>query len=54
MPRDVVLEAYEALHSLSPSEAESRRLVDGVPGTKRKFRDVAEVIQAIYEQLHKQ
>lgn len=53
IPRDVVLEAYEALHSLGHSEAESRRLVDGVLGTKRKYRDVAEVIQAIYEQLHK-
>lgn len=53
VPRDVVLEAFEALRSLGHSEAESRRLIESALSAKRKFRDVQEVIQAIYEQQYR-
>ena len=46
---DVVSETYEVLVSLGHTESEARRLIDGVLATKNKFKDSAELIQAIYE-----
>jgi Holliday junction DNA helicase RuvA len=46
---DVVLETYEALLALGHSESDARRLVDTVLKTKTKFKDSAEMIQAIYQ-----
>ena len=46
---DVVSETYEVLVSLGHAESEARRLIDGVLATKKKFKDSAELIQAIYE-----
>ena len=46
---DVVSETFEALLSLGHSEADARRLVDMVLQTKKKFKDSAEMIQAIYQ-----
>jgi Holliday junction DNA helicase RuvA len=46
---DVVSETYEALLALGHSEADARRLVDTVLQTKTKFKDSAEMIQAIYQ-----
>ncbi len=46
---DVVSETFEALLSLGHGEADARRLIDGVLETSRKkFKDSAELIQAIY------
>ena len=46
---DVVSETFEALLALGHSEADARRLVDAVLQTKTKFKDSAEMIQAIYQ-----
>ena len=46
---DVVAETFEALLTLGHSEADARRLVDTVLQTKTKFKDSAEMIQAIYQ-----
>ena len=46
---DVVAETFEALLALGHSEAEARHLIDSVmEGTKKKFKDSSELIQAIY------
>ncbi len=47
---DVVSEAYEALRSLGHSEADARKLLDAALGTKRKFKDVQALLQAVYDQ----
>jgi len=48
--RDVVGETYEVLLSLGHSERDARKLVDAVLVQKKKFKDVQEVLQAIYQQ----
>jgi Holliday junction DNA helicase RuvA len=50
--RDVVEEAYDALRTLGHSEADARRLLDGVLKAKRKFSDVEALLHAIYQQSH--
>ncbi|MEX2175686.1 MAG: Holliday junction branch migration protein RuvA [Pirellulaceae bacterium] len=50
--RDVVEEAFDALRTLGHSESESRRLLDTVLKTKRKFSDVEALLHAIYQQSH--
>jgi Holliday junction DNA helicase RuvA len=50
--RDVVEEAYDALRTLGHSEADARRLLDGVLKTKRKYADVEQLLHAIYQQSH--
>jgi Holliday junction DNA helicase RuvA len=50
--RDVVQDAFDALRSLGHSDADARKLLDGVLQTKRKFADVEAVLQAIYQQSH--
>ena len=46
---DVVAETFEALLSLGHGEAEARRMIDSVlEGAKKKFKDAADLIQAIY------
>jgi len=47
--RDVIGETYEVLVGLGHSESEAKRLVDNVIGTKKKFTDVQELLQIIYE-----
>jgi Holliday junction DNA helicase RuvA len=47
---DVVAETYEVLRSLGHSEGDSRRLLDAALGTKKKYKDVQELLQAIYQQ----
>lgn len=47
---DVVSEAYEALRTLGHSEADARKLLDATLETKRKFKDVQTLLQAVYEQ----
>jgi Holliday junction DNA helicase RuvA len=46
---DVVSETYEALIALGHSEADARHLIDAVMKSKTKFKDSAEMIQAIYQ-----
>ena len=48
--RDVVGETYEVLLTLGHSERDARKLVDAVLVQKKKFKDVQEVLQAIYQQ----
>jgi Holliday junction DNA helicase RuvA len=50
---DVIRESFTALLSLGHSESDARRLVDKVLGTKKKFKDVQEVLTAIYDQNSK-
>lgn len=50
--RDVVEETFNALRTLGHSESDSRRLLDTVLKTKRKFGDVETMLQAIYQQSH--
>jgi Holliday junction DNA helicase RuvA len=47
---DVVAEAYEALRTVGHSESDARRLVDAVLVQKKKFKDVQEILHAIYHQ----
>jgi len=47
---DVVSEAYEALRSLGHSETDARRLLDAALETKKRFKDVQSLLQAIYQQ----
>ncbi|MEX2113893.1 MAG: Holliday junction branch migration protein RuvA [Pirellulales bacterium] len=47
---DVVGETFEVLLSLGHSERDARRLVDGVLGQKKKYKDVSDMLQAIYQQ----
>lgn len=49
---DVVSETYEVLRSLGHSESEARRLLDTALATKKKFKDVQSLIEAIYQQSH--
>ena len=49
---NVIDEAFEVLRKLGHSESDARRLVDGVLGQKKKFKDVQEVIAAIYDKTH--
>jgi holliday junction DNA helicase RuvA len=48
---DVVSETYEILRGLGHSESESRRLVDAALSAKKKYKDVQELLQAIYQQV---
>ena len=46
---DVAAETFDALLALGHSESEARRLIDSViEGNKKKYKDSAELIQAIY------
>jgi Holliday junction DNA helicase RuvA len=51
--RDVIAETFEVLRSLGHSEADARRLIDTVIGAKKKFNDVEELLQLIYDKSHK-
>jgi Holliday junction DNA helicase RuvA len=53
VPHDVVRETYDALRTLGHSEADARRLVDGVLSSKKKFKDPQEMLAAIYQQLQR-
>jgi Holliday junction DNA helicase RuvA len=50
---DVVSETYEVLRSLGHSESEARRLLDTTLSSKKKFKDVQSLIEAIYQQSQK-
>jgi Holliday junction DNA helicase RuvA len=46
----VVDETYQVLLSLGHSESDARRLLDTALATKRKFKDVEALLQAVYDQ----
>ena len=50
--RDVVSETYDALRALGHSEAHARRLIDDALARKKKYKDVDELLRAVYEQRH--
>ncbi len=47
---DIVSEAYELLRNLGHAESDSRRLIDAALSTKKKYKDVQALLQAIYQQ----
>ena len=49
---DVVDETFQVLTSLGHSESDARRLLDTALATKRKFKDVEALLQAVYDQRH--
>jgi Holliday junction DNA helicase RuvA len=50
---DVVAETFDILRGLGHSESEARKLLDAALATKKKFKDVQTLIEAIYQQSHK-
>lgn len=49
---DVVTDTFTVLRQLGHSEAEARRLLDIALGSKKKFKDVSALLEAIYQQSH--
>ena len=49
---DVVGETFEVLRKLGHSESDARRLIDAALVQKKKFKDVQDLLQAIYQQSH--
>jgi Holliday junction DNA helicase RuvA len=52
VPLDVVRETFDVLRTLGHSESDARRLLDAALATKKKFKDVEELIQAVYLKSH--
>ena len=50
---DVVSETFEVLCTLGHSESEARRLLDAALESKKRFKDVESLLQAIYQQVSK-
>jgi holliday junction DNA helicase RuvA len=50
--RDIVSETFDALRSLGHSEADARRLLDEAFSRKKKYKDVDELLRAVYEHRH--
>jgi Holliday junction DNA helicase RuvA len=46
---DVIRDTYAALMSVGHSESQARQAIDGVLSGKKKFRSVADMIDAIYK-----
>lgn len=51
--RDVVAETFEVLKSLGHSDSDARKLLDAALAAKKKYKDVQELLQAVYQQVHK-
>lgn len=47
--RDVVDDTYQILCSLGHSETDARKLLEGALKTKRKYKSVEELLQAVYD-----
>ena len=50
---DVVSETYEVLRKLGHAESDARRLLDAALAAKKKYTDVQDLLQAIYQQSQK-
>jgi Holliday junction DNA helicase RuvA len=48
--RDVVKDTFEILRQLGHSEADARKLLDGVLASKKKYKDVDALLNAVYQQ----
>lgn len=51
--RDVVAETFEALRMLGHGDSDARRLIDTALAGKKKFTDVNDLLQAIYDKTAK-
>lgn len=51
-PRSLIEETYDVLRSLGHAESDSRRLLDTALASQKKFKDVQDLLQTIYEQSH--
>ncbi len=49
---DIVTDTFTVLRQLGHTEADARRLLDAALGTKKKFKDVSALLEAIYQQSH--
>ncbi len=49
---DVVTDTFTVLRQLGHSENEARRLLDTALASKKKFKDVSALLEAIYQQSH--
>jgi holliday junction DNA helicase RuvA len=49
---DVISATFEVLRGLGHSESDARRLLDTTLSSKKKFKDVQSLIEAIYQQSH--
>jgi Holliday junction DNA helicase RuvA len=47
---DVVSETFDVLRKLGHSESDARRLIDAALAQKKRFKDVQDLLQAIYQQ----
>jgi Holliday junction DNA helicase RuvA len=47
---DVINETFEVLQTLGHSESDARRLIDTALDKKAKYKDVQELLEAIYQQ----
>ncbi|HMO85980.1 MAG TPA: helix-hairpin-helix domain-containing protein [Lacipirellulaceae bacterium] len=50
--RDVLSETFDALRALGHSEADARRLLDDALDRKKKYKDVDDLLRAVYEHRH--
>lgn len=48
---DVYAETFDVLRSLGHSDADARRLIDGLRSDRKKVRDVQEALEVIYRQV---
>ena len=50
--RDVMSESFDALRALGHSESDARRLLDEALSRKKKYKDVDELLRAVYDNRH--
>jgi Holliday junction DNA helicase RuvA len=53
VPRDVVNDTFEVLRQLGHGEADARRLIEAALAAKKKYKDVEELLQAVYQTSHR-
>lgn len=49
---DVVTDTFTVLRQLGHTESDARRLLDAALASKKKFKDVSALLEAIYQQSH--
>jgi Holliday junction DNA helicase RuvA len=50
---DVVSDAFAVLLTLGHSESDARKLLDAALASKRRYRDVEDLLHAIYQHSHR-
>lgn len=50
--RDVVTDTFEILRQLGHSDVDARKLLDSVLASKKKYKDVDALLNAVYQQSH--